>query len=235
MKSWGQVRTLWLMATLFSCVAVLGKALTKPHAEKPPQPTYDFPQTVPLSGWQFVQGIPIAQHRSIAPGFVTSVDDLAIASQHYRYLRNGKPLNVEMRYFVDSYSSVLDVLKDSTLKNQTQTVTTVESPSGSYALFQRSGKLHLSACIPPNDRTSVTDAEFRGNQLRPPIVAPRIIPWFLGIAPLRDSRCLWANLSISSANPDSADVPRDSEAVRDLEQAWTEWRQWWQKNYPPKP
>lgn len=235
MKSWEQVRNLGLIATLASSVLVLGNALSKPYAALPPQPSYSFAQTVPLAGWQLVQSIPTAAHKSVGPGFVTSVDDLAIAGQHYHYLRNGKPLDIEMRYFVNSYVDVADVLEDFTIANRNQKFTVVQASIGSYTLYQRSGKLHLAACITPSAQTTVTEGEFRGSQNRPAVLATRIVPWFLGFEPLRDIRCLWSQLSIPAAGPDSITVSPDSQEARELAQAWGEWAQWWKKNYPPKP
>ena len=235
MKSWEQIRNGCLAAALLSSIFVLGKAIAKPYGEQLSQPTYAFPKTVPLPGWQFVQSQPHVIARSQAPGFITAADDLAIAGHHYRYLRNGKPLDIEMRYFIDTYKDVADVVEDSTLANRPQKFTTVQSPFGSYALFQRSGKLHLSACITPTGQTTVTDGELRGNQTSLNVLATRAIPWFLGLEPLRDLRCVWTRLSIASAKPDQAEVSTESQAARDLAQAWQEWVQWWQKNYPPQP
>lgn len=225
MKAWEQVRNSLLTAILIGCGAVLTKVLMFP-AQKPALPTYTFPESVQLPRWQFVESIPIAQQK---PALATSVDDLAIASRHYRYERDGTTIDIEMRYFVETYTDVPELLKDSTVFARKPDLTLARSSLGAYAVFGRSNKLHLSACIPPTLETTVTNGELRSSQNRPEVLVHRVAPWFLGQAPLRDLRCLWTTLSVSIDNKPEAEVQQT------LEQAWPEWVGWWQQHYPPQP
>lgn len=196
--------------------------------QKPSPPSYTFPASIPLSGWQFVQATPIGLQKRYTPSLATSLDDLTIAGQSYRYLRNGKPLNIEMRYFQD-YSSISDILRESTIQLERINFAPERSTVGAHAIYQRSNQLFITACIPATRETTITDGELRSAQSRPDVLIPRALPWFLGQARLRDLRCLWTRIS-TPINPSS---PTATEA--ELEQAWIEWVQWWQNNYPPEP
>lgn len=226
--SWEKVRNFWLAAALVSSSLVLLKILVTP-VKKPPQPSYSFPAAIPLSRWEFVKATPIAVQKFYTPSLATGLDDLTIAGQQYRYLRNGRALEIETRYFVNSYTDVSDILRETTINSRKIDFDTEQFPVGSYAVYQRSQRLYFSACLPSSQGTTVSNGEFRGVQQHPAILAQRFLPWFVGQVPLRDMRCLWtqASLPIDSAFP--------NKTQQELEQAWTEWIQWWQKNYPPEP
>ncbi|MBW4442698.1 MAG: cyanoexosortase A system-associated protein [Plectolyngbya sp. WJT66-NPBG17] len=226
MKTWEKVRNFWLATAFVSSSLVLLKLAVTP-AQKPLPPSYPFPASVPLSRWQFVQATPIGLQKLYTPSLATSIDDLTIAGQSYRYLRNGKPLEIEMRYFRD-YSSVSDILKESTIRNDRINFTPARSSVGAHATYQRSNRLFITACIPTTRETTITTGEFRSAQNRPDALIARSLPWFLGQKRLRDLRCLWTRIStpIDPASP--------STTQQELEQAWIEWVQWWNNNYPPE-
>lgn len=226
MKAWEKIRNFWLAAAFVSSSLVLLKIVVAP-VKKPPQPTYSFPTAIPLSQWQFVKATPIAVQKFHTPSLATSLDDLTIAGQQYRYLRNGRALEIEMRYFIDSYTDVSDILRDSTIDHQKIDFNTGQLQVGSYAVYVRSERLYFSACVPSNRKTTVSNGEFRGIQQYPASLTQRFFPWFLGQIPLRDMRCLWTRASLP------LDPARDK-TQQELAQAWTEWVQWWQQNYPPE-
>lgn len=227
MKPWENVRNLWLaIALVSSSLVVLRLALTP--AQKPSLPTYTFPQSVPLSRWEFVKATPIGVQKLYTPSLATSVDDLTLSGQAYRYLRNGQPLEVEMRYF-DRIAHVPDILRETTIRLDRIEFTPQRSELGAYAMYQRSDRLHLTACISAAGETTVERGELNSVQLRPTVLAGRIVPWFLGQAPLRDMRCLWTRISM----PINPAAPQTTQ--QELEQAWGEWVNWWRKNYPPEP
>lgn len=227
LKPWENVRNVWLATALVSSSLVLLKLVVTP-VQKPSPPTYTFPASVPLSRWQFVQATPIGLQKLYTPSLATSVDDLTIAGQSYRYRRNAQPIDIEMRYFRD-YSSVSDILKESTIQHDSIDFTSARSTVGAHAIYQRSNRLFITACIPATPETTITDGELRGAQNRPGVMLHRSIPWFLGQKPLRDLRCLWTRISM----PINATSPATTE--QELAQAWIEWVQWWQNNYPPEP
>lgn len=227
MKAWEKIRNFWLATAFVSSCFVLLK-LTLTPAQKLPSPSYTFPASIPLSRWQFVQATPIGLQKRYTPSLATSLDDLTIAGQTYHYLRNGQPLNVEMRYFRE-YSSVDNILRESTIRLDRINFTSTRSSVGAHAIYQRSNRLYITACIPPTKETTLTDGELRGAQNRPDVLSRRALPWFLGQAPLRDIRCLWTRISMS------IDATSPARTAQELEQVWIEWVQWWQNNYPPEP
>lgn len=225
MKVWQNVRNFWLAAALVSSSLVLLKIVATP-VQKPSPPNFAFPTSVPLSGWQFVQSTPIALQKRYTPSLATSVDDLSISGQRYQYLRNGKTIDIEMRYFGATYTAVANIVRESTIQLPRANLTTVRSRVGTYATYQRSNQLHFTACIPATLETTVTDGELRAAQNRPDVLLRRGLPWFLGQVPLRDLRCLWTQISMP--------IETGSPTPQELEQVWLEWVQWWQKNYPPE-
>ncbi len=227
MKAWEKIRNVWLTIALVSSSLVMLKLAVSP-AQKPSLPSYTFPASIPLSRWQFVQTAPIGLQKRYTPALATSLDDLTIAGQSYRYLRNGKPLDIEMRYFQD-YGSISDILKESTIQLERINFTPAQSSVGAHAIYQRSNQLFITACISATRETTITDGELRSAQTRPNVLIHRALPWFLGQAPLRDLRCLWTRIS-TPINPASP-----AATAEELEQVWIEWVQWWQKNYPPEP
>ncbi|MBD1846412.1 cyanoexosortase A system-associated protein [Cyanobacteria bacterium FACHB-63] len=224
--NWVKTRNFWLSTALVSSSLVLLK-LTLTPAQKPPPPSYTFPASIPLSRWQFVQATPIGLQKLYTPSLATSLDDLTISGQHYRYLRNGQPISIEIRYLRD-YSSVSDIVKDSTVEMARIPLTPAQSSVGAHAVYQRSQQSFITGCIPATRETTITSGQLRSAQNRIDVLARRALPWFLGQAPLRNLRCLWVRMS-TPMNSTSA-----TNSQPELEQAWVEWVQWWQNNYPPE-
>ncbi|MBD2081335.1 cyanoexosortase A system-associated protein [Leptolyngbya sp. FACHB-17] len=224
--NWVKTRNFWLSAALVSSGLVLLKLVLTP-AQKPVPPSYTFPASIPLSRWQFAQASPIGQQKLYTPSLATSVDDLTVSGRHYRYLRNGQPINIEMRY-LRNYSSVSDIVKDSTVEMERIPLTPAQSSVGTHAVYQRSKQFFITGCIPATRETTITNGQLRNAQNRFDVLARRALPWFLGQVPLRDLRCLWVRMStpITSTSTTSSEP--------ELEQAWVEWVQWWQNNYPPE-
>ncbi|MBE9008919.1 cyanoexosortase A system-associated protein [Pseudanabaenaceae cyanobacterium LEGE 13415] len=227
MKTWEKIRNIWLATALVSSSLVVLRLAFTP-VQKPAPLIYTFPASVPLSRWQFVKATPIGQQRFYTPSLATSIDDLMISGQQYRYLRNGKPLDIEVRYF-RNYGTVSDIVRESTIWLDRVDFTDARTRFGTHAIYEQSGRRFLTACITPIGETTVTKGEFNAAPNRPDMMIGRSLPWLLGQKPLRDLRCLWTRIS-TPINPSSS-----SATEQDLEQAWMEWVQWWQNNYPPEP
>ncbi len=233
MKGWESIRGYLLATTLGVSLVVLGKVIVFPTHPKSRLPVYDFPEQVPLSGWQSTQSHPLAAQLKRGPAFLSNVDLSAIASRHYEYVREGMPLELEMRYFVESYTHVPSIIRDSTLLSKKMGLRDRTRPGiGSYVLYADQGKLHLSACIDAQGKTSVYDTEMVLNQNHPGAIAKRIAPWLLKQAPLRDLRCLWVNLSMSPPTQTVGVLDPDAIDTKLLEETFIDLVRWWQQNYP---
>ncbi|MGV0028638.1 cyanoexosortase A system-associated protein [Phormidesmis priestleyi] len=215
-----------LAATLGSALLVLGKTIVAPAQETRSMAAIRFakesntlPRKVSLSGWQFLASYPLIVNPQ-SPGLVSAVDEQTIAGRAYQYSRNGVLLTIEMRYFVNSYIHVPAAIKESSLAFRRPLLTIRQRPKGGfYVLFSQPGKTHLSACIPAYGESTVSDRQFIQNQSRVEVLSKRSLPWLLGQAALRDRRCLWATLSISSAvSPEL------------LEDAWNTWYPLWRSH-----
>lgn len=226
MKQWQTLRTILLASTFSSVLLVLGKSVLYPITIDHKIPTFDLPDKLPLNGWQFVSSYPLTTQSAQSPGLMTSVDENSIAARHYQYRQSGVQLEIEMRYFTNSYIDVPSIINESSLVSKSPPIVLRDLLGvGAYAVFNQRGRTHLSACIKPRGRTTVSDRQFHQNQNSVEVLSDRVLPWFLGQASLRDMRCLWANLSLSaSASPET-----DEEVLRD---AWSSLQPWWRQNFP---
>ncbi len=226
MKQWQLLRTILLASTFGSILMVLGQSIFHPTTNNRQVSTFDLPDEILLQGWQFMGSYPLTTQSAQSPGLLTGVDENSIAARHYQYRQKGVQLEIEMRYFANSYIDVPSIIQGASLASRNPTITLRDlSGIGAYAIFNQQGRTHLSTCIKPLGRTTVSDRQFHQNQNRVEVLSDRVLPWFLGQAPLRDMQCLWANLSISA----NASPKTDEEILR---VAWASWHPWWRQNFP---
>jgi len=94
------------------------------------------------------------------------------------------------------------------------------SGKGFYATFSHNGKTYLSSCINPQGFPTVTDRQFLANRNLYDLNPNRFAIYTLGLADLRDKRCLWVTLSSNKL-----------ERV-ELEKSWIQWLAYWQPRFP---
>ncbi len=181
-----------------------------------------FPTTVPLPAWQLLVSSPLDHQTGKNPQF--------LSGRHYRYIQNGQPLDIEMRYLVDTDGEVEGLVRKYTFIpssfNKFLSVQRQHEGVGFYDLFVHQGRAYLSACINPRGDSTVTNDQFKHNQNIYDWQFNRLLPWLLSRAELRDKRCLWAKLSIPLKNSSQTD------AYQTLETAWFPWVQWWRPRFP---
>ncbi len=220
MFHWKQVR-IWLLAVIFVCVfGILSKSIFYPGGNQQVFKPYDFPATVPLPEWQIVESAPIAK----------KTDDPNLwAGQHYRYLQNQLPLDIEMRYLIRTDGKIESLIPKYTgVQFSAGKLALHPHPElGYYAVWVHQERAYLSACINSRGGSTVTADQFSENRNTYDVEFSRFIPWLLGFQELRDLRCLLTTLSIpvEKASPDHAD--------KILEKAWFSWYRWWQPRFPP--
>lgn len=210
-------RPLLLAVTFSSVFLVLGKIVLSPYAGSRTVTSFVFPPVVPLSGWQSLPSHALSDRSSNHLNY--------ISGRQYQYTQKDLPLNIEMRYVVNTTGDVKDFLKTYTFIPSSPVLRQQEG-IGFYGLFAYQGKAYLSSCVNPRGGSTVTARQFKQNRNTYDLPSERLLPWFLGQTNLKDERCLWANLSIPLRNssPESA--------YQFLEKAWSSWYQWWHPRFP---
>jgi cyanosortase A-associated protein len=220
MLGWKQIRFGLLVVVSGAALVVFVKTALYPNQPKSNFAAYDFPQTVPLTGWQALDSHslsnPIPEQTNYRSG------------RQYRYTQQHVSLDIEIRYIVgtdgDIKAFIAQYIKPSKPLNQLNWMMRQEEGVGSYALFIDQGKAYLSSCINPYGGSTVTDREFKYNRNFHDI-RHRLIPWLLGES-LKDERCLWTIASTSLQNASS------ESSYSLLEKTWFEWNEWWHLHFP---
>lgn len=216
---WKSLRISLLGATLTAVVLVLGKSILYPASGDRTVTPFEFPETVPLSGWQAEDSVP----QTIAE------KDPFVASANYPYIQDGLSLEIEMYYliaddkgmkkFTDKYAYGEFLPGKVELRQQEHI--------GFYSFWNTENRVNLGACINPRGESTVTPDQYRQNHNIHDLQLSRILLWLIGRLPLRDWRCLWATLSVPIETGQSPE-----EVYPVLEQAWFSWYKWWQSRFP---
>lgn len=227
MVKWRQYRQVLILLTFAGVFFTLGRFGLDPNAGNRPVTPFAFPSKVPLPGWQLWESHSLAKPE--ASGLPNSGEPVLVARHKYRYQQSNRHLEIEMRYLVGTWGHVYTYLND---YSSIQLKPDLQLPSlrqhqgvGFYSLFVYQGRSHLSACINPRGRSTVTSTQFLANRHTYYFQLERLVPWLLGQESLRDNNCLWAHLSMP-LNQASA------QTTYLLEQAWWSWYQWWFPRFP---
>lgn len=207
-----------LLATTFSGIfLVLIKLILYPTPSKPSVTPLAFPSSVPLQEWQPLPSYPLVNSATDRVNY--------LSGRHYRYIQNSLPLDIEMRYIVDTDGEVKNLLKNYD-SISASLVLRQKDGLGFYGLFTHQEKAYLSACINPYGVSTFTERQFKQNHNAYALQFNRLLPWLLGQGNLKDERCLWTNLSIP-LNSSTSEV-----AYQKLETIWVSWYQWWRPRFP---
>lgn len=237
---WKQLRIPLLVFTFANVFFVFGKSILDPTIGKRTITPFVFPQVVPLPQWQLVASQPLENQTVERPPF----GKLVLPGIHYSYVKNNlhgsskdvprpsslAPLDIKMRYEVETDGDVKRFIKDNTAiqfsLNQPSPVVRQREGLGFYALFVYEKRAYLDACINPRGGSTFTQEQFSYNRINYDVQFNRLVLWVLGYQGLRDNRCLWTHLSIplNQSSPETAYVI--------LEDAWFSWYQWWQTRFP---
>jgi cyanosortase A-associated protein len=220
---WQQLRTLFLAATFFGLLSILGKSVSDPTLGKPT--AYNFPTIVPLPGWQTQTSIPTLTK-------TTKKEQLFSKSKDYRYSqKKDYQLAVHMQYVVGTSGDAQLFIKNSTdipvHTNQLAIATRHQDKIGFYQLFTYQNQAHLISCINPQGESTVTKKQFFDNRNTYDLQPKNIGLWLAGQKDLRDRRCLWSHLSMPLERTTT------KEAYHQLEKTWFALYQWWSPRFPP--
>jgi cyanosortase A-associated protein len=227
-----QIRTSLLFLIGLSVFVVLGKVMLTPTIGTPRQSVlaaFSFPQTVPLDDWQALNSRVMDQVPSDR-----RTQKRLLSAQLYEYKKNGVPIEIEMRYTLESSGNVIGFLT-----NYTSIPPAVIQPSlrderhhqgvGYYVLFVHQQRAYLTSCINPKGGSTVTLPQFRRNRYAHDLDIERVFKWLISDQGIRDDRCLWVNMSVPL---DQTTDQKKTTAYAVLEKTWLPWFDWWQSRFP---
>ena len=217
-----KIRALFIIVVAIATAFTVGKSIVRPAVKSSSVNNYTFPESIALSKWNLSASKPVKPNLVKPPAYISGN---FIAGKHYQYVRNGKLLNIEMRYLADTNGDL-----KSFITNQTGELSSglkQDENRGFYSLYTHKDKAYLSACINPRGNTTITSDQFKRNLMIHDNRIERIFPWLTGQAEFRDKRCLWAHLSV----PLNKDIVVD-ENYETLETAWHDWYDYWRSHYP---
>ena len=173
--------------------------------------TFDYPEQVTLSSWQFVDS-EVARTKNKLPG------------RRYTFQRENLTATITVHYQPSSDGNVSRLLVAYTeAKPATVYIHSLKHPKTGYlGAFIFQNHAYISACINPHGISTITEQQFVQNQY---FHSLNLLPWLMGQRELTDSSCLWTLISAPIA-PD-ATPNKITQTFKQLETAWVEWYQWW--------
>ncbi|MGB0564438.1 MAG: cyanoexosortase A system-associated protein [Spirulinaceae cyanobacterium] len=189
---------------------------------------YEFPETVELEAAQQRESDRLKPVQK--PEYEGSSYP---AGRHYQYRMEGEPLDIEMRYVIETRGEVDKFTREhehfaEAEGGDAEVLAQIrfDRTTGHYALVDYNDQTYLSACINPRGKATASSEQYFQNQDLYDTVLGRVGGWMFGRERWRDDRCLWTLIY----TPTGSD-PQDSEAR--LEAVWNEWAPYWQANFPP--
>jgi cyanosortase A-associated protein len=223
-----------LMALLGGVGWALGRSLMTKMGDAPAVSAVEL-VAVGLPNWQLVESQELAAQplqrlqRVVAGERVTKAIPVfatypVAAGRRDHYSQNGRSLQVEQRYMVNTQGDVAQFWAAHPAATFDPTVTTIQreqANTGTYNLSTQQGRAYLNSCINPRGPSSVTRQQFIATHLRHDLSPVQIWRWLVNQAEIPDRRCLWLHMWIPVQTSPEA-------AYQELEQAWsagyTGWR-----------
>lgn len=232
----GQRVQYWIwMITGLMVLIVLGKVVIAPQKGSSSElAKFEFPHTVPLTGWQARGSGGVKDQPSDR-----RIQKRLLANKLYQYQHNSLPLQIEMRYTLETSGNVIGFLS-----NYTTIPSAVIQPAlrderyrpgvGYYLLFVHQQRAYLTSCINPKGGSTVSLPQFRRNRYAHDLQGDRLLKWLVYGDGIRDDRCLWVNMSmpLDRLPLDQTRANGTKTAYTALEQAWFPWFDWWQTRFP---
>ena len=218
-------RTRLLAATFTGVCLVTAYSLIDPAAGRHQVASFLFPDTVLLDSWQLVKTEQLTDQRTdLSRRF-----DAVKSGKHYSYLKNGIPLEIEIRYVVGTRGNVSSLIGKQTaipLKVFQSGDWHHVKGIGFYTLFLHKDRAYLSTCINSRGGSTITSEQFLHNRYIHDLKYSFLVSWLLGEESPRDLRCLWTHL-YTPVNESEPEV-----AYRILKTAWLDLYHWWQPRFP---
>ncbi|HEY9693942.1 MAG TPA: cyanoexosortase A system-associated protein [Oculatellaceae cyanobacterium] len=215
LKQW---RMPLLVITNAFAILVLGKVILDPSIVKDTSTTFEFPSVVPLPQWQLIES-------KALPG-----RNLRMPGKQYRYIQNQLPLDIDIRYVIETDGNIKQLIGKHTSINFSTAEPTLrirQQPGvGFYGVYVDQERAYLDACINARGSSTFTSEQFIDNRKRYELQFNRLLAYLIADQSLRERRCLWSHLSIP-LNDSSTET-----AYHNLETAWFSWYKWWSPRFP---
>lgn len=229
MDLWPLFRKSILVTTCFSIFIILGKTTfssTSASDNRSAPAQFDFPNSVPLNGWQLLSTHPIESKLD-----ESSSQHRLLAGRLYEYHQSTRSLQIEMRYTVEPSGNTIGFLGRYTSISPSAIAPSLriqryQEGVGHYILFTHEHTAHLVSCINPRGESTVTLPQFRHNRYRYDVWSMRSLKWLVTSENIRDLRCLWVLISAPSMDTSSEDE------YDMLENVWFSWQEWWRPHFP---
>lgn len=159
------------------------------------------------------------------------------STRQYVYTFADSSLETELRIdtaYMLSSATVPDSLSVLAIKYPNSNLETRQIEGvGHFTLFTHEQRAYLASCINPRGGSTVTLEQFNNNRNKYDISSERVARYMIGIADLRDNRCLLTAMSIAL---DSQITPQSQETLepiyQKLQRSWSNWFANWQGNFP---
>jgi cyanosortase A-associated protein len=233
-----QKRTNFLATTAIGISLVTVYTLIEPTAGNRSVASFDFPSDIPLNNWQQLDSKPLnITVQSNNPERLESGRSYQYNKKNTQMAegtssadeRQRQILEIEARYiigsrgYVENYiSKYTDIAPKAFKAEQIK----YSKEIGYYFLFKDNHRAYLSSCISPRSQSTVTQKQFASNRYQADLKPNVLFNWLLGKASIRDSRCLWMQLSMP-LNTSEAQI-----TYATLQEAWSDWYRWWLTHFP---
>lgn len=212
-----KVQTAFFAVLLSSAVFGWSRVLFAPTASSQQVADFQFPDNVPLPGWQPADE-PTAQPQPNSP--------TTLAKHVYQYRHSNQQLDIQMDYVTAAKGA--DVVLHRKTSIPVAEIATQSQGDSFYNLAANDQGVHLNACIVPNGNSTANEAQFRAATQPSDVSFDRYLLWLAGRDRLTDDRCLMTHLSI----PLGQSTPEDVYPL--LEAAWMDWHDWWRSRFPER-
>ena len=209
-----------VLATIFG-TGFLAIGITLFNTNHANKEKYQFPEQISLAGWELRSSQNLEQ----------SLQKGAIAAKQYVYTSPQQAdLNIAMVY-TSGIAAIPRDLQFIQLPANLPTTMRYQNTTGHYVVFGYSQRSYLAACINPRGQATITEDQFMNNRNSYDITSDRLFLYAIGMADLRDTRCLLTILSIPSSNRKTTNSSVEQDYQK-LEVVWQQWYQLWQGNVP---
>ena len=228
-----------VLATVF-CTGFLAIGITLFSNHETTQEKYQFPEQISLSGWELQSSQNLEQ----------PLQKGAIAAQQYIF---NSPQQADLNISIIYIKGVTTIPRDLSfmqLPTNLPITTHYQNTTGHYAVFNYSQRSYLAACINPRGQSTITEEQFMNNRNSYDITGDRLLLYAIGMADLRDTRCLLTIISIplNNSSSNSSNNPQNNSQINNqtnqlnnslteqnhqkLATIWEQWYQLWQGDFP---